>query len=179
MADNSLDTEIKAMQTISTALQSLEPDAVRRVLKWANERFQIRSPAPTMPDYSPHGSENPPQAFNEFSDLFDAANPMMDVDKALLAAYWFQVVQKHDDLDSLQLNTELKHLGHPSGNITRALDNLINRSPRLVMQTRKDGTTKQARKRYKLTREGIRAVEKMIANPNDQSSIGSGNGGQP
>src|SRR5437870_3698262 len=138
MADNVMDTEIKAMQTISTALQALESDAVRRVLKWANERFQVKSAAPTMPDYSPQGSENPPQAFNEFSDLFDAANPTMDVDKALVAAYWFQVVQKHDDLDSQQLNTELKHLGHPSSNITRALDSLMNRTPRLVMQTRKD-----------------------------------------
>lgn len=178
MADNVLDAEIKAMQTISTALQSLEPDAIRRVLKWANERFQVKSISPTIPDHDSHGSENPPPAFNEFSDLFDAANPTMDVDKALVAAFWFQVVQKHDDLDSQQLNNELKHLGHPSGNITRALENLINRSPRLVMQTRKGGTTKQARKRYKLTREGIRAVQNMIAHPSGQPSSGNGNGGQ-
>lgn len=178
MASSVLDTEINAMQTISTALQSLEPDAIRRVLRWANERFQVKTLAPTIPDHILQGPESPPQAFSEFSDLFDAANPTMDVDKALVAAYWFQVVQKHDDLDSQQLNNELKHLGHPSGNITRALDNLINRSPRLVMQTRKGGTTKQARKRYKLTREGIRAVENMMANPSGQTSNGNGNGGQ-
>ena len=107
----------------------LEPDAVRRVLKWANERFQVKPSAPSMSDYSPQGSENTSQAFSEFSDLFDAANPTMDVADRLVAAYWFQVVLKHDDLDSQQLNTELKHLGHPSANITRALDNLMNRSP--------------------------------------------------
>jgi DNA-binding PadR family transcriptional regulator len=37
------------------------------------------------------------------------------------------------------------------------------RKPALVIQTRKGGSSKQARKRYRLTGEGIRAVEKMIA----------------
>ena len=158
MTENTMDDEIKAMATISTALQALEPDAVRRVLKWATERYQVKPAA----DYGIPGSSR--AAFNEFSELFDATNPGTNVEKALVAAYWFQVFQKHDDLDSQELNKELKHLGHPSANITRDLDSLINRSPRLVMQVRKQGTTKQARKRYRLTREGIRAVEKMLTN---------------
>jgi hypothetical protein len=175
MADHTMDTEIKAMQTISTALQELEPDAVRRVLKWANERFLVRAASPPL-EIGAVSSGIPPAMYNEFSDLFDAANPTTDVDKALVAGYWFQVHQKHEELDSHQMNNELKHLGHPSGNITRALDNLMSRSPRLVMQTRKDGATKQARKRYKLTREGIRAVEKMLADPAGEA--GYGNAGQ-
>ena len=35
--------------------------------------------------------------------------------------------------------------------------------PRLIIQTGKDGNSQQARKTYKLTTEGIRAVEKMVA----------------
>jgi hypothetical protein len=84
------------------------------------------------------------------------------LEKVLVVAYWFQVIQGQDDWDSFAINTELKHLGHPSTNITRDLDSLMNRAPRLVLQVRKDGTTKQARKRYKLTREGVRAVEKLL-----------------
>ncbi len=96
------------------------------------------------------------------ADLFDSAQAESGLDKVLVVAYWFQVSQRQDDWDSFAVNTELKHLGHPSTNITRDLDSLMKRSPRLVLQVRKDGTTRQARKRYKLTREGVRAVEKML-----------------
>ena len=80
----------------------------------------------------------------------------------LAVAYWFQVQQGQEEWDSFVVHKELKHLGHQSTNITRDLGVLMNRTPRLVMQVRKAGSTKQARKRYKLTREGIRGVEKMI-----------------
>ena len=68
-----------------------------------------------------------------------------------------------DDWDSQNVNTELKHLGHPSTNITRDLDQLMGRTPKLVLQTRKEGSTRQARRRYKLTREGMRIVEKLLS----------------
>jgi DNA-binding PadR family transcriptional regulator len=48
-------------------------------------------------------------------------------------------------------------------NITTALSSLIERKPQLVIQTRKSGNSKQARKRYRLTDAGIRAVERMIS----------------
>jgi DNA-binding MarR family transcriptional regulator len=84
------------------------------------------------------------------------------LDKVVAVAYWFQQLQGNEDWDSATVNNELKHLGYSSSNITRDLDNLMAKSPRYVIQTRKEGTTKQARKRYKLTREGIRAVEAML-----------------
>ena len=37
-----MDPEIEAMGQIATALQPLDTDAVRRVLKWAIERYQPR-----------------------------------------------------------------------------------------------------------------------------------------
>ena len=102
------------------------------------------------------------QKFTDCHELFDAGSPSSGPEKALVAAYWFQVVQGNDDLDSQQLNTELKNLGHPSTNITRDLGGLINRAPRFVIQVRKDGTSRQARKKYKVTREAIKAVERML-----------------
>src|SRR5262249_48226225 len=146
-----------------------EADAVRRVLRWAMERFQAKG---TPPSSSADGLEKPASRnFTEIHELFDAANPTTGIDRALVAAYWFQAVLQHEDLDSQDINKELKHLGHPSKNITRDLDHLINRTPRYVMQVKKQGTTKQARKRYKLTREGIRAVERMLEHsPSDGDS---------
>jgi hypothetical protein len=88
----------------------------------------------------------------------------------LVAGYWFQVVEKSEDLDGMELNRALKNLGHPSSNITRDLDALIRRSPRMVMQVSKGPA---GRKRYKLTREGERAVSRMIlaAQGNREASL--------
>lgn len=157
-----MDPEIKAMVDISEALSQLEPEAIRRILKWANERFLVKPLSPNASDrLVTEASETP--TFTGFHDLFDAASPSTAIDKALVAAYWFQVVQGHEELDGFQLNKELKNLGHPSTNITRDLDSLMNRNPRLVMQIRKEGGSQQARKRYKLTTEGIRSVQRMIS----------------
>lgn len=168
-----MDAEIKAMGEMAAALEPLDENVRARVLRWASERYGVKIPVPPPASARAASSSSPmeqsaqtqPQ-FATFDELFDAANPETSTDKALVAAYWFQVAQGQDDFESQQLNTELKNLGHPSSNITRDLDGLINRTPRYVMQTRKEGTTKQARKRYKITREGIRAVERMANTAN-------------
>jgi len=140
----------------------------QRVLTWATQRFQIK-PTPTATatpteSASPGTPEPTLPTYGDFHELFDAAGPDTSVEKVLVAAYWFQVNQKNEDLDSTELNRALKNLGHASSNVTRDLDALISRTPRLVMQVSK-GPTKSARKRYKLTREGIRAVERMLLTP--------------
>lgn len=171
------DPEIAAMAQVSRALAPLEPDALRRVLKWAIERFEptsrqqtwgvFGSPSVTasveVPGIATESTRAPPRTFLSISELFDAAAPETGLDKVLVAAYWFQVLQQSEDWDGMSVNTELKHLGYPSTNITRDLDALMARKPKLAMQVKKQGTTKQARKLYRLTREGVRAVEAMLS----------------
>jgi hypothetical protein len=172
-----MDSEIEAMGVIATALEPLDAETRRRVLKWAAERYQppVRTAISSSlfdgmggfaTSVKPNAIENPPpQATGRFlsvHQLFDAAAPETGVKKVLVVAYWFQVVQGNADWDSQTVNTELKQMGHPSTNITRDLDTLQSRTPRMVMQTRKQGTSRQARKLYTLTREGIRAVETML-----------------
>jgi hypothetical protein len=157
-----VDTEIEAMGAIAKALEGLEQDAARRVLKWALDRFQVQALGGGPAVGAAGAAPLPTRTFTDFPEFFDAANPQTGLDKVLAGAYWFEAVQSQADWDSQSLNTMLKQLGHPSSNITRDLESLIKRTPRLVLQVRKEGTTKQARKRYKLTREGIRAVEAML-----------------
>ena len=66
------------------------------------------------------------------------------------------------DFDSFTINKELKHLGYAASNITSALTQLIVRKPQLAIQTHKSGSSQQARKRYRLTNEGLRSVERML-----------------
>lgn len=159
-----LDLETKAIADITKALSQLDPDTIQRVLKYLMQRYQPKSQSAPSPELgSSDAKQVVPSSFNEFHELFDVASPVSSPEKALVAAYWFQVVLSHEELDGFLLNKELKNLGHQSSNITRDLDALMSRSPRLILQTRKEGSSKQARKRYKLTREGIRAVEKMLS----------------
>lgn len=163
------DLELTAMQSINSALASLDDaDAIRRVLEWAASRHGVSlgdARGPTTRDAaasSADGSGTEMQ-FHEIADLFDAASPSNEAEKALIVGYWFQVVQGRGDFDSLSVNSELKNLGHGVSNITKAFEYLIAKKPRLVIQTKKSGTSQQARKRYKLTIEGIRSANAMIA----------------
>jgi hypothetical protein len=108
-------------------------------------------------------SDNDELQFSDLGTLFEQANPQSASENALIAGYWFQVVKQEDDLESQKLNTELKQLGHGSNNITRDLSSLIDTKPSLVIQIRKSGSTKQARKKYRLTAEGIAKVKRMLS----------------
>jgi hypothetical protein len=96
------------------------------------------------------------------ADVFSAANPGTHDYKALVVGFWFQAVKGASDLDAQAVNTELKQLGHGLKNITAAFAALISARPQLAIQVRKAGTTKQARKRYRLTNEGLKRVQLML-----------------
>lgn len=167
--------EIDALRAIAEALAPLDTDARSRVLRWATDRFMEAdgTVVPTKPQAAPaspsYQSVPEPQAtaaspsYQSMAELYAAANPTTDPERALVAAYWFQVVEGHDELEAQQLNSELKHLGHQLSNVTRALGDLKKRRPQLIVQTRKSGNTKQARKKYRLTTAGRDALEAMIS----------------
>jgi hypothetical protein len=127
------DPEIRAIATISDALDTLDETARERVLRWAR-----------------------------VADIYAVANPSSDGEKVLVVGYWFHTARGDGELDSQAINTELKNLGYPITNVTRAVTSLAKSVPRLVVQTKKSGSTKQARKKFKLTVEGIKRVEHML-----------------
>jgi hypothetical protein len=53
-------------------------------------------------------------------------------------------------------------MGHGLTNVTKTLSDLANRSPSLVRQVQKIGKAKQGRKRYRLTLEGERRVQRLL-----------------
>lgn len=158
------DPELQAMATIKGALDSLEtPEARERVLRWAAERSGLGPPLRAGGASSQRsGGDSGGGEVTDIPGLFNAADPSTDPQRALVVGYWFQQVQMQPDFSSQQVNAELKNLGHGVGNITDAFTSLMDRRPRLVIQTHKSGKAKQARKKYKLTTEGIRAVQTMM-----------------
>jgi hypothetical protein len=167
---------LEAMKAIATALKNLDDDAVARIVRWQIDQYavdvsgvgRIRRSGPQESSESVH--EVAATVFETAAELMAAANPRTDTEKVLVTGYWFQVIQNQSDLESQAINTELKHQGHGIKNVTTAFSGLINQKPQLVIQLRKAGTSKQARKKYKLTNEGIKKVQRMIAGLNGGDS---------
>jgi hypothetical protein len=171
------DPEIEAMGQVAAAIDNLADDARARVLRWAADRYgaQIAMATPVRTsvgalggvsdDKSPRAAEvrdAPEQSFEHFVDLFDAADPKTDVDKALTGAYWLQVVSKQDSWQSLRVNNLLKDMGHGVANVTSALRTAQERKPALVRQVHKSGRSPQAWKTYKLTTSGVSHVRRRL-----------------
>jgi hypothetical protein len=165
------DAEIQAMGSIAAIIEGLEEEQRGRVIRYIVERFKIGAPSKgtQIPVEVPQTEEHAkvPAEFEDFASLVDASNPSTDSMRALVAGYWLQVCKAAPSFDAQSANTELKHLGHPSSNITKALSGLIEQKPALVLQLRKSGNTQQARKSYKVTEAGIRKVKQMISGVGD------------
>src|SRR5258708_11014245 len=176
--------EVAAIGKVKDAVLPHDPAVRQRVLHWAADRFEVILPKGKAAPAGNGGADEEddqegeqdgeqsetetPGAFAEVASLYDAANPATEADKALVVGYWFQVVQGNADFTGFSVNKELSNLGHGVKNITVALGSMIDSTPRLVIQTHKAGKSKQARKKYKVTGEGIKRLKQMLA----------GNGGQ-
>lgn len=166
------DPELEAMSAVSGALAPLDPEVQGRVLRWAAERFGV--PMPNLTRNGSGGAQDVIDEFTEeevakeaptfehFGELFAAADPKSNEDKALVAAYWIQLNEAHSSWPSRLLNGKLKPLGHNILNITDALTSNINKRPQRVILLGKSGGAQQANKTYKVTTEGMVYVQGML-----------------
>lgn len=164
MAD--LDQETQAIGQIASVIDSLGEEQRGRVIRYIVDRFSIPGAYAKKPTAGSDLGEVNSHTDHEFQDLaslFAACEPNTDSLRALVGAYWIQICENSQNFDGQSVNKELKHLGHGIANITKALHALIAQKPALVLQLRKSGTTRQARKLYKITDAGVKKVKAMIA----------------
>ena len=167
------DKEFTAMQSVYEALKPLEPESRKRVFEYMGARLGISAARPALSsskvddeevrehtDLGEHSLSE--QEFASLAELHDAANPTLDKERALVTAYWLQVCEGAENFGAHAVNNALKELGHGVSNITNALDALKRPKPALVLQLKKAGKSKQARKTYKVTEAGVSAVKAMI-----------------
>jgi hypothetical protein len=101
-------------------------------------------------------------SYASLAELYNAARPETGAQKVLVGGYWFQVCEGLQEFSAQLVNDQLKEIGAKVANVTVAFNTLKASNPSLVLQIRKSGKAQQARKQYKLTVAGIRAVEEMI-----------------
>lgn len=178
------DAEIEAMGRVAEALSELEEEAVARVLRWAGERYGVEIAPPRrrggkvddfnendFDDDDENGDDDngstqgsgTPQQFEHFAELYDAADPSNDQERVLVAAYWMQVNLEKSPFGSTELNRLLKDLGHGITAINKAMLSNMKKKPALVLQVSRGGSTRQARKKYKVTDAGLKWMKTRLA----------------
>lgn len=171
-----MDKEISAMAKISEAMADLESDEMLRVLQWAASKYSVEMPSLSSPLTAANGSPASEEtasedvadhSFEQVADIFVAADPKSESEKVLVVGYWLHVAQGMDTIKSSTINKHLKDLGHQVSGISKKFDTLKSQSPQLAVQLRKSGSSRQARKEYKLTKAGKDYVEKMIADSSE------------
>lgn len=155
--------ELEAMKGIADLLRVLKPDVAVRVVEWAWTRLgrghDLR--APPQPPSAVRLERLAP--YSAFGDLFAAAQPSSGPERALVAAYWIQKCGGNEDFEAAEITRLLTDAGHKLSNTGATLRQISDQKPVLVIQTSKKGSSKQARKRYRLTGEGQKRVEALLA----------------
>jgi hypothetical protein len=159
--------EPEVMSKVAALLEPLDGPARSRVLAWVIGALNVQG-LPRDLGGQPAGKATVQAPsleigqLNSFPEFFHAASPKSEKEKALVAAYWIQHNSGVEQFGSQDVNTELKHIGYGVGNITDALTQLINERPSAVIQLKKAGSSKQARKVYKVTDAGSRRIVELM-----------------
>jgi hypothetical protein len=98
-------------------------------------------------------------------NLLGQWTPETMAERALMGAYTLSRGKADKTVTSQAINAELKRAGIPVPNITRAIESNLRAKPPLMVQKKKMGTTRQARKQYAITPEGVEFVENKLQGP--------------
>lgn len=170
--------EFSAIKAVHDALEPLDEEARSRVLIYITSLLGIDAKVAGNYGFAavvndPHVDDKAAEAaadeaakgaptFSSFAELYAATSPKNNGEKALVVGYWLQVCQSAENFTAAAANKELTHLGHKVANITDAIDQMKNQKPMLILQLKKSGNSRQARKLYKVSHEGVKRVEGMI-----------------
>ncbi len=157
----SLQERRKILDEINSIIKHYDPELKQRAIALL---LDAALPAAThvRPETTATVSATTANKWDDCGALYDAARPSTQEERALVAGYYFQFVQNKQDLRAQELNTALKDLGRGVDNITQAIQGNIDYTPSLMRQIKKSGTSRQARKLYRLTEAGKQRVLVML-----------------
>lgn len=95
-------------------------------------------------------------------ELFSEAKVKKSTDKILLMAAYLQVRHNFQEITSYDMNFRLKRIGHGVSNISSSLNAIISRKPEIMVQLDKESTHKQARRKFKVTEEGLKMARRFL-----------------
>lgn len=155
-------SELEALLKIESIMEGLDTEQSRRVLIWLHDKYGHHADGLRFPTANQSMIEKISANFSNFAEFYDIVQPKGNALKALCACYWFDYLEHGRKFNAQILNSELKQLGHGISNITAALTALKDEKPSLVLQVKKSGTSRQARKEYQITESGRKRIDEMI-----------------
>lgn len=102
------------------------------------------------------------EEFDDIEELFLTSDVKKVSHRILLAAAYLQEKNNLAEVSSLDINTQLKKLGYGVTNITTLINGLLKKKPPLMEVTKKEGTTKQARRKFKVTAPGFDVAKNFV-----------------
>lgn len=103
-----------------------------------------------------------PRGGVQMTSILTQWTPETMAERALMGAYTLSRGKADKTVTSQAINAELKRAQIPVPNITRAIESNLRAKPPLMVQKKKMGTTRQARKQYAITPEGVEFVEARL-----------------
>lgn len=172
-----LEKELSTLSRCYDLFDSLDDDAKVRAFQWLSNKFKLGQTTLTIASETPVSMQSPMvpgvvtqapkeatptgvESFNSFEELFKFIKPSSDSEKALVAAVYLQLKKDLSDLTSAQVQKELKRINNRVSNITQAISALVKKN--MMIQLSKEGNSQQARKKYKVTLEGIKQIAESI-----------------
>lgn len=145
-------------------MKPLDDAGLQRTVRWVVEKYHKSTGGKSSQGANPLEILQPPRGdAADLPTLFQKCTPSTYGEKILVAAYYHQEINGQKEWDSRAVNRDLKQLGHQVPKIVDFIQRLADKSPALVIQTKKEGSTRQARKKYRLTEEGINEVKSLMA----------------
>lgn len=105
--------------------------------------------------------------FDSIENLFLRVNTKKVSHRILLVAAYLQEKGNLDEVSSLDINSHLKKLGYGVSNITTLINGLLKKTPPQIVVTKKEGGTKQSRRKFRVTEKGFKDAKGFINNTNN------------
>lgn len=179
-----MDSELEALNKINEAIRELPEDAKVRVIAWLINKYSIHSghsPVLTPKVLTNVDTHNEQEniiepdvmsitSYATAADLLAKCNPNKENEKILIVSAFLQAKNPTKDLTGYEVNHTLKNIGHKVNDFSHNIDSLMKRKPQLMIQTKKSGNTRQAKRNYRVTDEGMKEIERLV-NLNTPSKI--------
>lgn len=181
------DPELHAMSLVFDALKELDNGQRRRIIQWVKDRLQtnleeIPAPAPVpapqtvvapaAPAPAPAPVAEAPRVpakkdlahFETAMDLFAESSAKKSTSKVLLMAAYLQERHNYKEISSYDINFRLKRIGHGVTNISSLINGILKRVPHLLVQVDAENLPKQARRKFRVTVEGLNVARSFLNN---------------
>jgi hypothetical protein len=170
-----MDQELEVLSKINGLISGLDQEAKMRVLTWIVNKHNLTNSPTNSPTVQKQATaledklaiENTEiisdlTSYTSPAELLAKSNAGQGPERVLVISAYLQQ-KSGQEVTAFDVNKVLKDIGYAINNgISHTFDSLMSRKPQLMVQTKKNGNSRQSKKLYKVTDEGFKKVFGML-----------------